>query len=296
MSHSSAGAIRRLWPEASGELDDSDLVSSLLTDAPVLRVNFVASVDGAVTHDGRSGGLSDDADKRHFELLRRVCDVVLVGAGTVRDEGYGAMRVSEESARWRVENGMPEHPVFAIVSGSLRLDPLSEIFTKAPVRPIVFTTSRGSGRAAEFEALADVVVAETDAEVGSAASAGAGASAGASTDAGAGAGAADPGAAGTDSDAASDGAANTLRVHGPTIVAELHKRGLRSILCEGGPHLFGSLLADATVDELFLTVSPTLEAGDAARIMAGELPASVPLTLATVLSSGSTLLLRYRVA
>lgn len=245
-STSPSGAIRRLWPVETEELSDADIVASLRSDGPVLRVNFVSSVDGAVTHDGRSGGLSDDADKRHFELLRRVCDVVLVGAGTVRDEGYGAMRVSVESARWRVANGLPEHPVFAIVTGSLNLDPGSDIFTKAPVRPIVFTTSRGAVRAAEFEASADVVVAGSE------------------------------------------------LVHGPAIVSALHERGLRSILCEGGPHLFGSLLADAAVDELFLTVSPTLEAGGAARITAGVLPASVRLTLASVLSSGSTLLLRYR--
>lgn len=246
MSTSPSGAIRRLWPDASGELTDDEIVASLKSAEPVLRVNFVASVDGAVTHDGRSGGLSDEADKRHFELLRRVCDVVLVGAGTVRDEGYGAMRVSEESARWRVANGLPEHPVFAIVTASLNLDPESEIFTEAPVRPIVFTTLRGVARAAAFEANADVV------------------------------------------------AAGAELVHGPTIVAALRERGLGSILCEGGPHLFGSLLGDGAVDELFLTVSPTLEVGDAARITAGVLPASVPLTLASILVSGSTLLLRYR--
>jgi riboflavin biosynthesis pyrimidine reductase len=253
------GEIRRLWPNPSGPLSDADIVASLVATEPVLRVNFVSSVDGAVTHNGRSGGLSDDADKRHFELLRRVCDVVLVGAGTVRVEGYGAMRVSEESARWRLANGMSEHPVFAIVSGALDLDPQSEIFTEAPVRPIVFTTSRGAGRAAEFEAVADVVVAD----------------------------------AASVRVADTDHPGDPMRVHGPTIVSTLRERGLRSILCEGGPHLFGSLLADAVVDELFLTVNPTLEAGGAKRITAGELAASVPLTLATVLASGSTLLLHY---
>ena len=105
-----AGAIRRLWPDPSGELGDAEIVASLRTDEPVLRVNFVSSVDGAVTHDGRSGGLSDEADKRHFELLRRVCGVVLVGAGTVRDEGYGPMRVSAESAGTAI-GGMRSMPI-----------------------------------------------------------------------------------------------------------------------------------------------------------------------------------------
>jgi len=269
---SGAGEIRRVWPaaiaegnhagsESSPPLSDADIVESLRSDAPVLRVNFVASVDGAVTHDGRSGGLSDDADKRHFELLRRVCDVVLVGAGTVRDEGYSAMRVSEESARWRVANGMPPHPVFAIVSGSLDLDPSSDIFANAPVRPIVFTTSvavalagvRADALAAVADVVvADLVIAETD-----------------------------------------NSGMTVARVHGPALAGALHERGLRTILCEGGPHLFGSLLADGVVDELFLTVSPTLESGDAARLTVGALTASANLTLDAVLASGSTLLLRY---
>jgi riboflavin biosynthesis pyrimidine reductase len=242
-----AGAIRRLWPDPSGELGDAEIVASLRTDEPVLRVNFVSSVDGAVTHDGRSGGLSDEADKRHFELLRRVCGVVLVGAGTVRDEGYGPMRVSAESARWRVANGLPEHPVFAIVSGSLDLDPGSAIFTEAPVRPIVVTTTRApAARLARFEQVADVVVAGADG------------------------------------------------IDVSETVAALQGRGLRTVLCEGGPTLFGSLLAANAVDELFLTVSPTLEAGDARRITAGELAEPHRLALAGVLASGSTLLLRYR--
>lgn len=243
-----SASIDRLWPDAESGLSDDDIVASLHSDSPVLRVNFVSSVDGAVTHDGRSGGLSDEADKRHFELLRRVCDVVLVGAGTVRDEGYGPMRVSEESARWRVAYGLPEHPVFALVSGSLDLDPASRIFTEAPVRPIIFTTSRGADRVAAFAEVADVVV------------------------------------------------AGTQRVPGRDIVAALHERSLRNVLCEGGPDLFGSMLADGVVDELFLTVNPTLEAGDARRISAGELVEPAHLALASVLASGSTLLLRYRMA
>lgn len=246
MSTSPSGAMRRLWPEQSGDLSDDDLVASLLSDSPVLRVNFVSSVDGAVTHDGRSGGLSDDADKRHFELLRRVCDVVLVGAGTVRDEGYGPMRVSEESARWRLANGLSEHPVFAIVTGSLGLDPHSRIFTDAPVRPIIVTSTRApADLLARFERVADVIV------TGS----------------------------------------NWVDV--PHMVAAMHERGLTQVLCEGGPTLFGSLLAADVVDELFLTVNPTLESGDAYRITAGELVEPRRLTLASVLASGSTLLLRY---
>lgn len=56
---------------------------------PWLRVNFVATVDGAATGaDGRSGSINNAADKRVFDLLRDQADVVVIGAGTARAEGY----------------------------------------------------------------------------------------------------------------------------------------------------------------------------------------------------------------
>lgn len=56
---------------------------------PWLRVNMVSTLDGAVTGEsGRSGAISNDVDHRVFELLRELADVVVVGAGTARIEGY----------------------------------------------------------------------------------------------------------------------------------------------------------------------------------------------------------------
>lgn len=55
-----------------------------------LRVNFVATVDGAAQgEDGRSGGINNAADKVVFDALRAVADVLVVGAGTLRVEEYG---------------------------------------------------------------------------------------------------------------------------------------------------------------------------------------------------------------
>lgn len=154
--------LRQVWPVFSEPLTDEQIVSALVVSSPNLRVNFVSSLNGATTHEGRSGGLSGDADKRHFELLRRVCDVVLVGAGTVRDEGYSAMRVSEESTHWRISNGLAPHPVFAIVSRSLQLDPRSPIFADAPARPIIVTTEVAPpDRIATLSEVADVLIAGT---------------------------------------------------------------------------------------------------------------------------------------
>ncbi|MFE5308135.1 dihydrofolate reductase family protein [Isoptericola sp. NPDC056605] len=57
-----------------------------------LRANFVSTVDGgAWGPDHLSGSINDDADWRAFRVLRAAADVVLVGAGTARHEGYTAL-------------------------------------------------------------------------------------------------------------------------------------------------------------------------------------------------------------
>jgi len=74
------------------ELGDEDLAALYAPPggtSPWLRVNMISSLDGAATGpDGRSGGLNDEADHRVFAALRSLCDAVVVGAGTARDEGY----------------------------------------------------------------------------------------------------------------------------------------------------------------------------------------------------------------
>lgn len=78
-------------------------------------------------------------------------------------------------------------------------------------------------------------------------------------------------------------------------IAELHESGRRRILCEGGPTLFGSMLADGLVDELFLTVSP-VAGGGGLRLIEGRslLPETrVAATLSGVRRHGSHLFLRY---
>jgi riboflavin biosynthesis pyrimidine reductase len=62
---------------------------------------------------------------------------------------------------------------------------------------------------------------------------------------------------------------------------ELADRGLRRLLCEGGPRLMHDLTAQDAVDELCLTITPSLVAGEHPRILAGpELWADlVPHTL-----------------
>jgi riboflavin biosynthesis pyrimidine reductase len=155
--------IEQLYPVGvAGPLDDDALLELVSPDQiPAdgwLRVNFVSSLDGSATADGLSGSLGGPDDLRMFDLLRRLADVVLVASGTVRDEGYGPMRLHDADVAWRRAHGMTDHPVFAIVTGSLNLDPASSVFTDAPVRPLVLTVeSAPASRRAALSAVADVV-------------------------------------------------------------------------------------------------------------------------------------------
>jgi riboflavin biosynthesis pyrimidine reductase len=80
-------------------------------------------------------------------------------------------------------------------------------------------------------------------------------------------------------------------------LADLRARGVRALLCEGGPTLNGALLAAGVVDELFLTLSPLLAGNrDAPRIVEGDdLPAPARLYLEWVLHHDDELYLRYRI-
>lgn len=86
----------RLLLDATGRhtpgesLDDAALADVYTPpEGPWLRANFVSTLDGAATGaNGRSGSINTEADGVVFRLLRRLSDVVVVGAGTVRTEGY----------------------------------------------------------------------------------------------------------------------------------------------------------------------------------------------------------------
>lgn len=72
-------------------------------------------------------------------------------------------------------------------------------------------------------------------------------------------------------------------------------RGIRALLCEGGPVLTGGLLAAGLIDELFVTRGPILAGGDGPGLIAGVDEARVDLELAWLLREGSELFARYRV-
>lgn len=103
-----------------------------------LRANFVAALDGAAQGpDHHSGSLSAPADRRILALLRSLCDVILVGAATVRTERYGPVTLRPEHARLRAARGSTTPPPIAVVSRSLEIpdgllrDPRTLVFPPA---------------------------------------------------------------------------------------------------------------------------------------------------------------------
>jgi riboflavin biosynthesis pyrimidine reductase len=72
------------------------------------------------------------------------------------------------------------------------------------------------------------------------------------------------------------------------------ERGVRALLCEGGPGMHGEMQAAGLVDDLFLTIAPKLSGGDAPRILEGDLPGPAELELAWLLEEDGELFARYR--
>ncbi len=237
--------MQRLWPPPGNEaVDDWELAEIYAHPDPGdrchVRVNFVSSADGAVTVDGKSGGLGGPADRKVFGLLRRFADVVLVGAGTARAENYRGAR--------KPTHGKEKPPPIAVVTASAELDTSAPLFTDTAVVPIVFTVSSApeDNRARLAQVGAEVII------------------------------------------------VGEHVVAAKEVLAALADRGLRRVLCEGGPRLFGELIAGDAVDELCLTVAPVLAGGDAGRISFGPPKLVRALRLASALMEDEALLLRYQ--
>ncbi|ADG74630.1 bifunctional deaminase-reductase domain protein [Cellulomonas flavigena DSM 20109] len=198
-------------------------------DVPLVRANMVASIDGAATGpDGRSGSLGTAADRRVFAVLRALADVVLVGAGTVRAEGYRELPVAAGLRAARAAAGFDARIELAVVtrSGDVPGD-----LAPDGVRPLVVTGRAGAARARATVGTDRVLEVPQD----------------------------------------DDPDSPDLRV----AVDALVTRGLPHVLAEGGPRLLADLLAADVVDELHLTTSALLLAGDARRPATG-VPLAAP--------------------
>ncbi|MCS0602178.1 pyrimidine reductase family protein [Streptomyces sp. LP11] len=217
---------------------------------PWLRANMVSSLDGAAQHEGHSQPISSAADMRIFGTLRALADVVVVGAETVRQEGYRPARARAEFAAARQAAGQGPAPAVAVVTASLELDFSLPLFTSPLVPTLVLTGAAAAPEriAAAEQAGARVVI-----------------------------------------------AGEGTGVEPARLVGALAELGHTRLLTEGGPRLLGQLIAAEVLDELCLTVSPTLTAGDAQRIAGGP-SVAVPrrFGLVSLLEEDGFLFGRYR--
>ncbi|ODA71983.1 pyrimidine reductase family protein [Streptomyces sp. AVP053U2] len=126
---------------------------------PWLRANMVSTLDGAAQHEGRSQPISSPADMRVFGTLRALADVVLVGAETVRQEGYRPARARAGFAAAREAAGQGPAAAIAVVSASLDLDFSLPLFTSPLVPTLILAGAAAPpARAAAAEAAGARVV------------------------------------------------------------------------------------------------------------------------------------------
>ena len=225
---------------------------------PWVRANMVATLDGAAAgNDGRTGTINTPADLVVYTLLRDLADVVLVGAGTARAEGYRrpGPRTGNRAAL-AVAEGRAAHPELAVVSRTAAVPPL---LAAAP--------EDGAGDA---DGGRGGVLMVTCAAAGEEA---------------------------LDRARDALGADRVLVVGGdsvdlPAAVGALAGRGLPRVLCEGGPSLLADVAAAGLLDELCLTVVPLLAGGVERRVAVGAV-ADRPLVPRVLIESGGTLLQRW---
>lgn len=120
--------MRRLLPDpgpttVSEQLETYEPWGEPREERPLVAMNFVATVDGRATIEGRSGPIGSDADTAMLAGLRTRFDAVVIGAGTMRVERYGPMK-----------------PLLVLVSGRLDLPWDAPVFTEGG-EVLIFTAS-----------------------------------------------------------------------------------------------------------------------------------------------------------
>jgi riboflavin biosynthesis pyrimidine reductase len=121
--------MRRLLPDpgrttVSEQLEGYRPWEEPREERPLVAMNFVATVDGRATIEGRSGPIGSDADTAMLAGLRTRFDAVMIGAGTMRVERYGPMK-----------------PLMVLVSGRLDLPWDAPLFTDPDGEALIFTAS-----------------------------------------------------------------------------------------------------------------------------------------------------------
>jgi riboflavin biosynthesis pyrimidine reductase len=234
---------------------------------PTLIANFVSTLDGIVAlgpGEERGGGVISgrfEADRFVMALLRAAADVLVMGAGTI---------AGSSSNNWTAEHLQPDH---AAALARWRRD-----LGLAPHSTTVIVTGSGDvrlGRRGADDPALPVIFATT--------------------------------ASGArrlrDLELPPHVAIEVLGTGATISPTELStflgRFGGQVVLCEGGPHLLGDLVAADVVDELFLTIAPQVVGREKGRLGLVEGIGLAPddarwLDLVSVKRSEHHLFLRYR--
>jgi riboflavin-specific deaminase-like protein len=137
--------MRRLLPDPAPTTVSAQLETYLPwhephQERPLVAMNFVATVDGRATIEGRSGPIGSDADTAMLAGLRKRFDAVMIGAGTMRVEQYGRLASKPETREQRRQAGLAGEPLMVLVSGRLDLPWEAPLFSEDG-EVLIFTSS-----------------------------------------------------------------------------------------------------------------------------------------------------------
>lgn len=170
----SAPRIQQLLPPAlfpPADMSDQDLARCYAYPPEhgggvFIRANMVSTVDGAAAgENGLSGTINNAPDFRVFRVLRSLAQVVLVGAGTARNEGYSKITAPSDLVDLRTQSGVFKDLEFAVISRSGELPSRTLQGPDGGPEPIVFTTAPGQRKLIEQHGNVRSIVAETGGNV-----------------------------------------------------------------------------------------------------------------------------------
>jgi riboflavin-specific deaminase-like protein len=110
-------------------------------ERPFVAVNFASTVDGRASIGGVSGPIGSETDTAMLVGLRARFDALMIGAGTMRAERYGALVPSPERRESREREGLAPVPLMVLVSARLDLPWDASLFTEGDGRVLIFTAS-----------------------------------------------------------------------------------------------------------------------------------------------------------
>ncbi len=138
--------LRRLLPDP-GETTVSELLEGYDpgdragAGRPFVFTNFALTVDGHATIDGRSGAIGSDVDTAMLVALRTHPDAVMIGAGTLRAEGYGRVVADPAKRELRERRGLTPDPLMVVVSNRLEIPWDAPLFTAGAGEVLILTAS-----------------------------------------------------------------------------------------------------------------------------------------------------------